>query len=191
MFKSLIVAAALVISTTAQATNSAAKFLFAGQIQQIQETVVSQGLNWKVGDENNYKLSIGGFLNGTMKMYVRDIGPDDLWMVQDIDLSIQKQKVEALLDINTGELKKLLVNGEEQELPKADFEIVEQKEATVTVKAGTFKTIYLKIKDNSQKGAISEQWVNPRDIPLSGMAKSVADSQIGKVNIELTSFKRN
>ena len=60
----------------------------------------------------------------------------------------------------------------------------------VTVPAGTFDTIYIKIKDKANNDQISEQWVNPRDIPLSGMVKSLADSQLGKVTIELTSFKK-
>ena len=61
---------------------------------------------------------------------------------------------------------------------------------SVTVPAGTFKTIYLKMKDNANKGAISEVWVNPRDIPLSGMAKTISESPLGKVTIELNSFER-
>jgi len=191
MLKSLIIAAALVISTAAQASQSMGQFLFAGQVQLLQNEVVAQGLNWKVGDANDYKLNMGGFINGTMKMYVREITADGIWMVQDVDLMIQKQKIEVLIDANTGEIKKMLVNGQEQQPPKSDYEVVDQKEANVTVPAGTFKAIYIKIKDNANNGQISEQWVNPRDIPLSGMIKSLADSQLGKVTIELNSFKRN
>ena len=47
---------------------------------------------------------------------------------------------------------------------------------------------YLKVKDKTNN-QLSEQWVNPRDIPLSGMLKTLADSQMGKVTVELTSFK--
>jgi len=186
MLKSLLIAASISISTAAQAT----ELLFAHQIQQIQAAVGTMGLTWKVGDTNNYKLNMG-FIKGTMVMSVREITADGLWMVQDIDLMIQKQKVEVLLDINTGEVKKMLVNGQEQQVPASDYELIEQKEATVTVPAGTFKAIYIKIKDNANNGSITEQWVNPRDIPLSGMIKSLADSQLGKVTIELNSFKRN
>lgn len=191
MFKSLIIAAALVVSTAAQASQTAGQFIFAGQVQLLQD-VAAQALNWKVGDENNYKLNMGGFINGTMKMFVREINTNtsEAWLVQDINLMIQKQKVEALIDTNTGATKKILVDGKEQSLPEANFEIVEQKEAQVTVPAGTFKTIYIKIKDNGS-GQISEQWINPREIPINGMAKSLADSQLGKVTIELTSFKKN
>jgi len=186
----MIVMATLVASVSASAFNTVAESIFAVQQAQIQGTVTTQGLNWKVGDENNYKLNMGGFINGTMKMYVREIGADGAWLVQDVDLMIQKQKVEALVDLNTGAVKKMLVNGKEQQPPKADYEIVEQKEASVTVPAGTFDSIYIKVKDKAQNNQITEQWVNPRDIPINGMLKSVADSQLGKVTIELTSFKQ-
>ncbi len=190
MFKSVLVAAAMIVSASAQAYNTVAEGIFASQQFQIQQSVVAQGLSWKVGDENNYKLNMGGFLNGTMKMSVREVGADGIWLVQDVDLMIQKQKIEVLVDPNTGAIKKMIVNGKEQEPPKSQIEIVEQKEDKITVPAGTYDAIYLKIKDKAQNDAISENWVNPRDIPLSGMLKSLADSQLGKVTIELTSFKK-
>ncbi len=188
MFKSIVIAAALVITSAAQASNSVAGFLFEKQISTIQQNIKTFGPNWAVGDTCDYKLNMGGFLNGTMKMYVREIGADGMWIVQEVDMMIQKQTVEMLLDTATGEVKKVLVDGREQSLPESDPEIIEQKEANVTVPAGTYQSIYLKIKDNAQNGAISEMWVNPRDIPISGMLKSIQDSQLGKVTIELVSF---
>jgi sporulation protein YlmC with PRC-barrel domain len=189
MFKSLILAAAMIVSASAHAYNTFGESIFAAQQAKIQSAVVAQGLNWKVGDENNYKLNMGGFLNGTMKMSIREIGADGIWMVQDVDLKIQKQKIEVLLDPNTGEIKKMLVNGQEQAPPKSEYEVIDQKEDRITVPAGTYDAIYIKVKDKANGDQITEQWVNPRDIPLSGMLKSLADSQLGKVTIELTSFK--
>ena len=190
MFKSLILAATLVASVSAHAYTTLGEAVFATQQQQIQESVVTEGLNWIVGQENNYKLNMGGFIQGTMKMSVREIGADGAWLVQDIDLSIQKQKVEVLIDLNNGQIKKMIVNGKEQAPPKSDMEVVEQKEDHITVPAGSFDAIYIKVKDKANNNAISEQWINPRDIPISGMMKSLADSQFGKVTIELTSFKK-
>ncbi len=191
MFKLLIMSAALVVvAGTANAYNTVSESIFASQQAQIQGVVGTFGLNWKVGDENNYKLNMGGFLNGTMKISVREIGADGIWLVQDVDLMIQKQKIEVLLDPNTGVIKKMLVDGKEQAPPKADYEVLEQKEDKVTVPAGTYDAIYIKIKDKANNNAVSEQWVNPRDIPISGMLKSLADSQLGKVTIELVSFKK-
>ena len=190
MFKSLIIATAMVVSVSAQAYNTVSEVIFASQLPAIQDSIVTQGLDWKVGQENNYKLNMGGFLNGTMKMWVREVGADGIWMVQDVDLSIQKQKIEVLIDPANGQIKKMLVNGQEQQPPKQDIEIIDQREDKITVPAGTFEVIYLKIKDNAQNGAVSEAWINPRDIPLSGMAKTIQNSQMGKVTIQLTSFKR-
>lgn len=190
MFKSLILAATLAVSVAAQAHNTLAEAIFASQLPAIQSSVVTQGLDWRAGQENNYKLNMGGFLNGTMKMYVREVIADGIWMVQDIDLQIQKQKVEVLIDPSNGQIKKMIVNGKEQAPPKADYELIDQKEDKITVPAGTFEVIYLKIKDKANNGQISEQWVNPRDIPLSGMAQTKADSQMGKVTVQLTSFKK-
>lgn len=188
MFKSLVLAAALTVAASAQASNTVAESLFASQQVQIQSAVVAQGLNWKVGDENTYKLTMG-FIPGTMRMFLREIGNDGAWLIQELDLFGQKQVIEVLIDLNTGAIKKMIVNGEEQATPKTDLEIIDQKEDRITVPAGTYDAIYLKVKDRANGDAISEQWVNPRDIPLSGMAKSIADGPIGKVTMELTSFK--
>lgn len=189
MIKSLVIAAAMTVSASAHAYNTVAESIFATQQVQLQGAVVTQGLNWTVGQENNYTLNMG-FIPGTMKMSVREISADGAWMVQDVSLMGQKQVIEVLIDLNTGAIKKMIVNGKEQEVPKSDLEVIDQKEDQVTVPAGTFDAIYIKVKDRANSDAISEQWVNPRDIPLSGMAKSVADSQLGKVTIELTSFKK-
>ncbi|MES2802534.1 MAG: hypothetical protein V4654_08595 [Bdellovibrionota bacterium] len=190
MFKSLIVTAVLALSTVAQA-NSPAEFLFASQ-KAVMQDVVAQGLPWQVGDENNYKITMG-FIPGTMKMFVREINTElaEAWLVQDVNLLIQKQKIEALIDMNTGVTKKMLVDGKDQAVPVSNYEIIDQKEAQITVPAGTFKTMYIKIQDNGNNGQITEQWVNGRDIPVNGMAKSLSDSPLGKVTIELTSFKKN
>ena len=83
----------------------------------------------------------------------------------------------------------MLVDGKEQAVPKNDIEIVDQKQEQVTVPAGTFDSIHITIKDKANNGDLSEQWVNPRDIPIAGMVKTLANSQIGKVTMELTSFK--
>ncbi len=189
MVKSLLVAAALVVTATAQA-NTIGESIFASQASQIKQAVMTEGLDWKVGDQCDYKLNLGGFLNGTMVMSIREVTADGVWMVQDVDLQIQKQKIEALIDPNTGEIKKMLVDGKEQAVPKNDIEIVDQKQEQVTVPAGTFDSIHITIKDNANNGDQSEQWVNPRDIPIAGMVKSLANSQIGKVTMELTSFKK-
>ena len=190
MFKSLLIAATLIVSLGAHAYNSVAESLLASQLPSIQNSIVTEGLDWKVGQSANYSLDMGGFLKGTMVMSVKSVDATGIWMVQDVDLSIQKQKIEVLMDPNTGAIKKMLVNGQEQQVPKNDYEVIDQHEDHITVPAGAYDVIYVKIKDNANNGQIAEQWVNPRDIPLAGLVQSKADSQLGKVTIQLTSFKK-
>jgi hypothetical protein len=190
MLKSLLIGTAMIVSVSAHAYNTVGEALLASQLPALQGSVVTEGLDWHVGQENNYKLNMGGFLNGTMKMSVRSVDANGIWMVQDVDLMIQKSKIEVLIDAANGQIKKMIVDGKEQEPPKTDFEIIDQKEDHITVPAGEYDVIYIKIKDNAQNGQISEQWINPRDIPLSGMVQSKATSQLGPVTIQLTSFKK-
>jgi hypothetical protein len=190
MVKSLLVAAAMIVSVAAQAHNTLGESIFAAQQPYIQQAFLNKGVNWKVGDECDYKLNMGGFLNGTMVMSVASIGDDGVWLTQNLDLTIQKQEMKMLIDPNTGEIKKMLVNGQEQAVPKQDLKIVDQRQEKVTVPAGTFDSIYLKTQDNANNGSVAEQWINPSAIPVAGMIKAIQDSQLGKVTIELTSFKQ-
>lgn len=156
------------------------------QAAAIHSEVSATALKWKVGDKADYKMS-GGFINGTVKSFVREDNGTEIWVQQDMDMGfLGKQKVEILFDKATGQVKKLLANGQEQQLPNAsNVEVVETKEDRVTVPAGTFDAIYAKIKDKSN-GQIQEAWINPQDVPITGMVKAIADSQFGKINQELT-----
>lgn len=190
MVKSILVAAAMIVSVAAQAQNTLSESLFATQLPAIKQAVITEGIDWKVGDTNNYKLNMGGFLNGTMKMFIREIAADGIWMVQEIDLQIQKQTMEVLIDQNTGEIKKMLVNGKEQAVPKSEPHIIDQRQEKVTVPAGTYDSFWIQIEDRANNNAKAEQWINAQEIPLSGMLKAIQDSQLGKVTMELTSFKK-
>lgn len=162
-------------------------------INSMQQAAMSEamvaGLKWKVGDQADYKISIGGFINGTIHAFVREDLGTTLWMQQDADLGFMgKQKIEVQFDKATGQVLKILANGQEQKAPSAgDVELVEIKEDSVTVPAGTFKCIYAKIKDK-QSGEIQEGWLNPQAVPMSGAIKSLGNSQFGQVKQELTKF---
>lgn len=152
------------------------------------EASMRAGLNWKVGDRATYKLDMGGFLKGTSNNYVREDVGTGFWIVQEIDLMFQKQKVEILINKTTGKIERLLVNGQEQSVPQTETEVLEMKEDRITVAAGTFDCIYAKIRDRSD-GKISEAWINPKVVPMSGTLKAVADSQLGKVVQEVTTMQ--
>jgi hypothetical protein len=153
----------------------------------IQAQVGTLGLKWKVGDTADYSMD-AGFISGTIHEFVRDVSATEIWVQEDMDLGFAgKQKVEILFDKATGQVKKLLADGKEQTLPDASkMEVVEQKEDQVTVPAGTFKAIYIKIK-NKDDGKMQEAWINPQEVPINGMVKALADSQLGQVKQELTS----
>ncbi len=151
-------------------------------------------IDWKVGDTANYKIDMaGGFISGTMVVAVKSITATDLVITQDMDLGfLGKQNCEATMDPNTGASKKLVCNGQEQNQggDANDVEVVDMKEASVTVPAGTFQCVYIKAHIKSQDSDV-EQWVNPKLVPVLGMIKTIAQSQMGPMTVELTSFKKN
>ncbi|HPI39600.1 MAG TPA: hypothetical protein PLJ21_02275 [Pseudobdellovibrionaceae bacterium] len=194
--KSLVTMAAFLFLSAASANtpNADLQQVFFGLEQQLQAKIYSEaqvlGLNWKVGDQNTYSLDMG-FIKGSMIMTVAEIGEEGIWLNQDMDLGFAgKQQARALIDPNTGEVKKLIVNGKEQEIPKQNVEIVETKEDKITVPAGTFECIFVRLHDKDQNKDI-QTWINPREIPISGMLKTIQPGQFGNVTMLLKSFKKN
>jgi hypothetical protein len=122
-------------------------------------------------------------------MSVKSIDSTSVVLGQDLDIGfLGKQSCEVTMDVNTGEQKSIVCNGQAQQPPSAsDIELIEQKEDTVTVPAGTFTCVYIKAKT---QGQIVQQWVNPKEVPVMGMVKSIVPSQVGDMTLELTSFKK-
>ena len=102
-----------------------------------------------------------------------------------------KQNCEMTINPQTGETKKFVCNGQEQNADQGQVEVIDSKEDTITVPAGTFTCLYIKAKSTAQ-GQTNEiqQWANPKLVPVMGMVKTIAPSQMGEVNLELTSFKK-
>jgi len=147
------------------------------------------GFDWNVGDKTDYKLKVS-FLEGTMDILVREKQGNDYWIEQNIDIIIQKSKIEMLIDPDTGKIKAMIVDGQKKEPPKGgNLEIIETREDRITVPAGTFDTVYIKVR-NTDDNSITEQWVNPVIIPVFGMAKMVQEGQFGEVVVELTGYNR-
>jgi hypothetical protein len=126
---------------------------------------------------------------GTMDFTVREEVKEGFWIDQNIDGGFMgKNKVESLIDRNTGEVLRVIVNGQEQDPPEApNQEIEEMKEDNITVPAGTFDVVYVRIKD-LDKNQTQEAWLNPSEIPVSGMVKTIAPSNFGPITLELTGF---
>ncbi len=189
MLKKFLVAIAAIAGLQAAALSINIQLLDVQALNtQILDEVRPQGLPWKVGDTAEYSLNLGGFINGSMVMLVREETSEGIWLQQDIDLQFQKQKVETLFDKETGQVKKVLVDGQEQKIEGGEApEIVESKPDTITVPAGTFECSYIKLKDKKQ-GSTTDLWLNPELVPIVGLIKQVAQSQLGPVNLELKGF---
>lgn len=144
---------------------------------------------WNPGDTMNYKVDMG-ILKGSMSMMVREIVERGVWLNQDVDMGpLGKQKIETLINPSTGEVLEMIVNGKRQDPPKpGNIEVIDQKEEVIKVPAGEFETIHVTIKDNDTNKT-SEAWINPFDLPISGLVKSIQPGQLGKVKLDLTSYK--
>lgn len=145
-------------------------------------------INWTVGDTASYSMNMG-FIQGSMVMTATSVTADEAWMTQDVDMGfLGKQKIEVLIDANTGEVKKVIANGQEQQIPEQDMELIEIITDTITVPAGTFECQHIRLKDNKSGGEV-KMWAN-QTVALSGMVKSIQPGQFGEVTLELTSFNK-
>lgn len=158
--------------------------------KEISMAVGAKGMfDFKVGDKANYNFTMA-FIPGKMSMEVIDVQPTLITLKQSVDMIIQKQDCTIKLDPNTGENKEIVCNGQQQQgAAQEDIEMVEQKEDTVTVPAGTFTCLYIKARQKSTNDNV-EQWINPSEVPVFGLVKSVSPSPLGAVTMELTSFKK-
>ncbi len=163
----------------------AARTIATVSTQEIKPTAM---LNWTVGSTADYTINMG-FISGKMHAQVREETAVGFWIQQDMDLGFMgSQKVEIHINKDTGEVIEMLVNGEKQDAPDAsNTEITESRREKVTVPKGEFDSIYLKLHDK-KANTDAEAWVNPSIVPMGGMLKQKAPSQMGEVVIELTDF---
>lgn len=191
MFKGLFLSVSILLAASLSFANavSVVEGVIAAQQEAFVATAKTTALNWKIGEQNNYKMK-GGLINGTSSLTVREEVAEGFWMDQEMNMGfLGKQNASVLIDRNTGEVLKMIVNGQEQAPPKQEVELISMEESSVTVPAGTFDAIHIKALDKTQNQEIN-QWVNPSQIPINGMLKSVSPSQMGKITMELTSFKK-
>jgi hypothetical protein len=148
-------------------------------------------LPWKVNDSCDYSMN-GGIIQGTVHMFVASETDQGFWVQQDMDMGfLGKQKVEVLYDKTTAKVLQMKVNDQAQTPPDPnDQKIVETKNDHITVPKGEFDCMYVKIHDNKQNQD-AETWVNPKIVPIAGMLKTLSQSQLGPIDIELTNFVKN
>jgi hypothetical protein len=174
------------MSASAYSVGNVAKTLSQAAMGQFK----AAGMTFKVGDQTVYDVQMSIPIPATMSMTVEKVDANEVTISQVVDLSFQKQSCEITLNPNTGETKHMICDGKEQKPEdQGEIEIVDSKEDTVTVPAGTFTCLYVKANMKKTNENV-EQWINPKLIPVFGMAKMVAPSQMGPVTIALKSFKK-
>lgn len=157
-------------------------------------------LPFKVGEFVKYNLDFAGLASGEMSINIREETTEGVWLEQKLSFGPQDSKTEILYDKNSGEVKRVIVDGAEQTLTPGEdggddgssSEIVDSRVENVTVKAGTFEASYIKVLTTEANGEKSELeiWINPELIPIVGLVKQVAASPYGPVTIELVQFKK-
>jgi hypothetical protein len=149
-------------------------------------------IDWQVGDFQKIAIEmIFGKGAGTKEVTKEDTAQGAVWLVQNIAILGQNQKTESLIRRADGKLLELIVNGKKED-PNADggkVEIIEQKETSITVPAGTFECMYVKAKITQQGQTQDvELWANPIDVNIDGMLKVEVQSSFGPVTLLLEQF---
>lgn len=191
MLKKVLLVVSMLVSTMAFANEIPTADLLKSFEQNAMGQAQAAGINWAIGDACHYNLSMAAFIQGKLDVIVREKNADGYWLDQHVDMGfLGKQTMSVLIDPNTGAIKKVIVDGKEQAPPEqGEMEVIEVKESKITVPAGTFDAVYFKVHDKKQNQD-TEQWVNPKLIPISGMLKSIGQSQMGEVITELVSFEK-
>lgn len=146
-------------------------------------------INWKVGDSQDMKVTLGFGLSGTMHKEATKEEGNAIWVKNELKLPIANDVQEVLYDRDSGKVLKFIHNGKEAEMPNEEIEIVDTKNETIEVPAGKFKVMHVTAKSKSVKQI--EIWINPRDISLDGAAKMFMDQGTMKITMELTKFTKN
>ncbi|MDZ4662251.1 MAG: hypothetical protein SGJ18_11605 [Pseudomonadota bacterium] len=157
--------------------------------QALLPSFTTQLIFWEVGQKMEHKISVMN-LEGSMATEVKKETEVGYWLNQDVSIAGQEQKVQMLISKEDGTILEMIVNGQKQTPPATpEVEILEQKEANITVPAGTYDCLFVKVKDVATEN-ISEVWINPKLIPINGMLKAILRQQGLEVAAELVSFKK-
>lgn len=149
-------------------------------------------VDWQIGDALNHNIKVS-FLSGTA---VREVtsevdveGETAIWVDNNVRIMGQTQSARQLIRRSDAKILKLIVNGEEKEIPtQEDIEIVDQDYRSVTVPAGTFQSVYIKLNTKQAKGV--EVWMNPAETCMDGVLKMKTPTQFGTATSELTGFHK-
>jgi hypothetical protein len=145
-------------------------------------------IEWNVGDYMKYNLTTSIGLRGSMTKEVTSDEGKTLWIRQVMDLTFQKEIIDIEIDKSTGEVVRMIRNGQDQEIPDNDLEIISQDYANVRVPAGTFRCLHVvaRTKDVDKL----EIWINPQATVMDGALKQVVPTGMMTLTLELAQFRR-
>jgi hypothetical protein len=145
-------------------------------------------IDWKVGDTQDYKVTLSMGLEGTMHKEAFKEEGNGVWIRQEMKLPIMNDTSELLMDRNSGKILKYVHNGKEENIPDGKIDVIATKNDVVEVPAGKFKVLHVTAKSKDVKQI--DIWANMREISLDGTAKVVLDQGQIQITMELASFKK-
>ena len=160
---------------------------------QDQVSIASDMIDWKVGEWQSYNME-SPFGNGEARKEVTGEEGEGVWMTTTMAIMGQNIDQKVLIRRTDGKILKIIVNGEEQPAPNpedTEIEILEQREESITVPAGTFDCLYIKVKmiDKAQgQESVTELWMAPKDVNMDGNVKMIAETGFMTITLALKSF---
>lgn len=119
------------------------------------------------GDRAIYSVNASGY-TGTADMTVHSVTRAGVWLHETIDVSMIHEELYQLVDPETGTVKRLIKDGEEQTPPRP--EVVATSFKRVAVPAGRYESVYKRLHLINE-GTTSEQWVDVDHVPGLGFVK--------------------
>lgn len=147
----------------------------------------SLNIDWKVGDQVEYDVRVS-FIRGNAVAFVREWAEEGPWVEINSQI-LGRHKSEVLLDRITGEVLRLIHDGEEQEVPDKNLVIEDQEDQRISVPAGVFDCVWTLFKHSESNGR-SQVWESAAEVPMLGIVQAKIPTQYGQATIRLRSFRR-
>src|SRR4051812_9701129 len=84
-------------------------------------------VDWKIGDSQDFKVTLGMGLDGTMRKEAFKEEGNAIWLRQELKLPIANDTSEMLVDRDSGRILKFIRNGKEESIPDGQLDIISQK----------------------------------------------------------------
>src|SRR6185312_8450635 len=102
--KKMLLALVMMVSASAYAGTTTINSVMSSVTATVMGDVTTKGpFHWAVGDTAAYKLNMGGMINGTMSMTIKDVQPTTVTIEQAMDLGFAgKQDCIEVIDSTNG-----------------------------------------------------------------------------------------